>query len=131
MNERETLLDQLLEACVEQDASDLHLAPDLPPYFRIHGVLEPSAQFPAVSSEQMTALADRLAVGFDKQSLERTGSLDGALTSAGARFRFNVFRRQGALGIALALVLTAVANAALSYFERRVGRWHALQQESA
>jgi len=35
------------------------------------------------------------------------------------------------LGIALALVLTAVANAALSSVERRLGRWQALQQEAA
>jgi NitT/TauT family transport system permease protein len=34
------------------------------------------------------------------------------------------------LGIALALVLTAAANAALSYIERRLGRWRALQQEA-
>ena len=34
------------------------------------------------------------------------------------------------LGIALALVLTAAANAALSYAERRLGRWRALQQDA-
>lgn len=96
------LLEQLLHACVEQDASDLHIAPGLPPYFRIHGVLEPSAQFPALSAEQIEGMVTRLAVGFDAKALERTGSLDGALTAAdGTRFRFNVFRRQGVLGIAL------------------------------
>ena len=35
------LLDRLLRDCVALDASDLHLVPGQPPYFRVHGVLEP------------------------------------------------------------------------------------------
>ena len=39
---------------------------------------------------------------FDRKGLERTGSVDGAISAPdGTRFRFNVFRRQGALAIAL------------------------------
>jgi twitching motility protein PilT len=96
------LLTHLLGTCVQLDASDLHLAPGLPPYFRVHGVLGPQADHPVVSNEQVKSLADRLITDFNRPSLDRTGSVDGALTAAdGSRFRFNVFRRSGTIGIAL------------------------------
>ena len=96
------LLDRLLRDCVTLDASDLHLVPERAPYFRIHGVLEPRADEPALSSEQIDGVADELMRSFKRDGLERTGSVDGAISAAdGTRFRFNVFRRQGSLAVAL------------------------------
>lgn len=96
------LLDALLRDCVEHDASDLHLAPDLPPYLRLHGVLEPQTDHPRVSAEQIKAIGSHLAAQSDRPPLEGAGSLDGAISAVdGTRFRFNVFRRQGKLAIAL------------------------------
>src|SRR5436190_21227960 len=89
------LLDELLAECVRQDASDLHLAPDLPPYLRVHGVLEPQASGP-LSAGQIDSLAEELMRPFDRKPLDELGSLDGAVSAAdGTRYRFNVFRRQG------------------------------------
>jgi len=96
------LLDELLAHCVEQGASDVHLAPDLPPYYRIEGVLEPPPGQRPLPPAEIEAVADLLAEGFDRRQLETRGSLDGALTGPdGTRYRFNVFRRQGQLAIAL------------------------------
>ncbi|MBL8825581.1 MAG: Flp pilus assembly complex ATPase component TadA, partial [Planctomycetaceae bacterium] len=97
------LLDELLVECVRLDASDLHLAPNLPPYFRIHGVLEPVGEHATpFSAEWLARLADALIGSLDQAPLESHGSLDGALTAPdGTRFRYNVFRRQGQLSIAL------------------------------
>jgi len=96
------LLETLLRDCVEHDASDLHLAPKLPPYLRLHGVLQPQADHPGVSPEQIEAIGAHLAVESDRSPLEGPGSLDGAISAAdGTRFRFNVYRRQGKLAIAL------------------------------
>ncbi|MCS6852988.1 MAG: PilT/PilU family type 4a pilus ATPase [Gemmataceae bacterium] len=96
------LLEDLLAECARRDASDIHLAPDLPPYMRVHGVLEPQADRPPVTATVLQSLAVELARGFDGAALTETGSLDGALSSRdGARFRFNVFRRGGQLAIAL------------------------------
>jgi len=96
------LLDHLLELCIRQNGSDLHLGVGLPPYVRIQGILEPQSQHEPIAAKQMEDLAEELLWPYDRAPLERTGSLDGALNAAdGTRFRFNIFRRQGGLAIAL------------------------------
>ncbi len=95
------LLEHLLADCVALDASDLHFAPDLPVYMRVHGVLEPQADHPRIAAEQVKAIADHLAALSDRPPLSTPGSLDGAISAGGARFRYNIFRRQGKLAVAL------------------------------
>jgi twitching motility protein PilT len=95
-------LADLLAECVLQDASDVHLAPNLAPYFRVHGLLQPHEKFPVISAADTQAMGEELGRNFNQSSLQQTGSLDGAFSAAdGTRFRFNVFRRQGQLAIAL------------------------------
>ncbi len=92
----------LLTACVRLDASDLHIAPEQPPYFRIHGVLAPRENEPALPASRIESLAAELLPGFRAETMDLTGSADGAISGPdGTRFRFNIFRRQGMLGIAL------------------------------
>ncbi len=94
--------EDLLAECVRRDASDLHLAPGLSPYFRVHGVLAPAEGRDPIVSQQLENLAKELMTPFDSSPLQTTGSVDGALSAPdGTRFRFNVFRRQGQLAIAL------------------------------
>jgi len=96
------LLEDLLAECVRRGASDLHLAPDLPPYFRVEGVLAPQQDRPPMRPAQICAMAAHLATDLDRRPLEATGSLDGAVTGpGGTRYRFNIFRRQGQLSIAV------------------------------
>jgi twitching motility protein PilT len=96
------LLSRLMEDCVTQDASDLHIAPGLPAYLRVHGILEPQDAYGPLSAETTKAMSEILMRGFDSSTLDTTGSVDGALTGpSDVRFRFNVFRRQGVLSIAL------------------------------
>jgi twitching motility protein PilT len=95
-------LAELLAECVRLDASDLHAAIGLPPYFRVHGLLEPHATLPHLTPADIDALAAELLRHFDRAPLERLGSVDGAVSAAdGTRFRFNVFRSQGQLALAL------------------------------
>lgn len=97
----QTLLLHLLTECVRQDASDLHLAPALHPYLRVHGILEPQTNVAPLPASSLEAMAGSLLSGALK-SIDATGSVDGAFTAKdGTRFRFNVFRRQGQLSIAL------------------------------
>jgi twitching motility protein PilT len=96
------MLEQLLARCVRYDASDLHLAGNMPPYFRIHGVLKPEDGAAALTPHDLEVVAGELMRGFQEKGLETTGSVDGAFSAAdGTRFRFNVFRRSRLLGIAL------------------------------
>ncbi len=101
MNPLETL-HSLFAQCVTTDASDIHLAAGLPPYFRIHGILEPLADRGVFSAALLLELANAVAGKYDRKPLDQTGSLDGALTAPdGTRYRFNVFRRGGEHAVAL------------------------------
>ena len=96
------LLESLLAECVRRDASDLHLVPDLPPYLRVEGVLRPWPERPPLAADAITGIAACLTAGLSRKPLETTGSVDGAMTGPdGTRYRFNVFRRQGRLSIAI------------------------------
>ena len=105
------LLRELLAECVARDASDLHLAPGLAPHFRRAGELEAAPDRAPLSPDLIRRIAaDMLPPGADGADPEarlaarlvRRGSIDGAMSAPdGARFRFNIFRCQGALSIAL------------------------------
>jgi twitching motility protein PilT len=95
-------LESLLAECMRRGASDLHLVPDLPPYFRVEGKLEPQTGIAPLSAVDTEELAAYLAQGLNRDPLESTGSMDGAVTDPdGTRYRFNIFRRQGRLCIAI------------------------------
>ena len=93
-------LGPLLQACLDREASDLHLVIGSPPTLRIQGALVPLGDEPAVTDAGMQGLAAPLLALTPRDWTK--GSIDGAMTGpSGARFRFNVFRRQGGLSIAL------------------------------
>lgn len=95
-------LASLLRECESLGASDLHLRTDQPPFFRVEGPLKRDAERAPMSADAIRVIADALIGSADRAPLENTGSIDGAISSeSGARFRFNVFRREGTLSIAL------------------------------
>jgi len=106
-----TLLDHFLAIAVAQDASDIHLSPGLPPHVRVHGELRPladatplvPAELEQIAAELLGRMAHRAVSNPDLASaLAARGSADGAMTSPeGVRYRFNIFRRQSELAIAL------------------------------
>lgn len=96
-------LDRYLALCIERDGSDIHFSPGLAPHIRHHGDLAPMEGEPSFSGAAIRELANelfrRVGGGFDQMP---RGSFDGAVTSeSGVRFRFNVFRRQGEVALAL------------------------------
>ncbi|MCC6737832.1 MAG: PilT/PilU family type 4a pilus ATPase [Planctomycetia bacterium] len=99
---REPTLDELLAECVKLDASDLHLAPGMPPIFRVHGELLPREGSGALSAGDTEAISKELMRWSGTKRFEETGSQDGAMTAAGGtRFRFNVYRRLGGISAAI------------------------------
>jgi twitching motility protein PilT len=100
-NDATVNLQVLLAECVGLDASDLHLSPGLPPYFRVHGILGPAKGIAPIAAAQLDRMAEALMIPFGSASLQVTGAVDGATTADdGTRFRFNVYRRQGHFAIA-------------------------------
>ncbi len=104
------LMDRLLAICMEREGSDLHLSPGLRPHLRVHGELLPIAEFSVLTGDDLAALAvdllRRMSRGRSQEidlgaALRASGSIDGAMTAAGVRFRYNIFQRQAEIAIAL------------------------------
>lgn len=85
----------LLRGCVQQQASDMHLAPDRPPLIRASGQLVPLSGESALSGFELDSIVQSLRAFGNVRGWEARGDFDGALTVAGGRFRFNAFRRGG------------------------------------
>ena len=95
-------LARLLVECEQAGASDLHLASDRPPQLRVHGDLQLIPDHPSMPAGDIDAISDCMMTADHLRSLNERGSADGACSSpSGARFRFNVFRRQGRRAIVL------------------------------
>ncbi|QGJ68952.1 Type IV pilus twitching motility protein PilT [Planctomycetales bacterium 10988] len=101
-SEAEQLLQRLTTRCVELEASDIHLCAGLAPCLRSNGVIVVQEDEGILEDSLLESLGQRLSEGMNIATYNQTGSLDGAITvECGARFRFNLYRRQGSLSIAL------------------------------
>lgn len=96
----EDRLEDLLRACIRSGASDIHLSAALPPLLRLHGKLVPVEGAARLSAAELQQIASRLSPQPPDGS--HRGSIDGAISATdGTRFRYNLFRRQGELAVAL------------------------------
>jgi len=97
-------LEELLDLCVREGASDLHLTVGRPPVLRRHGRLV-NAPYPVLTSADTQELVRGLAPERRLHEAEEVGSADFALAhKGGARFRVSVFRQRGFWGAALRLI---------------------------
>lgn len=97
-------IEQLVAKAKQDGASDVHLICNLPPKYRVDGVLEDMTETP-LTAEECVAYAKALA-GTEAAYNEyvRTGELDAAATYAGNRCRIHVFRQKGVPSTALRLL---------------------------
>lgn len=101
-------LDELLEICLERNASDLHIAVGIPPIIRMDGQLIPTPyeSCTALDTQQMmyAILTDE-----QIQKFENTWELDFSYSlQKKARFRVNIFRDKGSIAAALRLIPTRI-----------------------
>ena len=95
-------LEMLLDRCLDLGASDLHLASEAHPYFRVQGVLKADESSPRISDSQMESWARELTGQTSGPVVRDNGSHDGALTSKrGVRFRLNIYKVGGHTHLAL------------------------------
>lgn len=105
------LIDKLLQACVKQEASDIHIAVGQPPVFRLHGRmrrLETKVLEPEDTVELMKAIAPERC---QRELQEQGGSDFGFAFGDAARFRVSIFRQKGNVG----MVLRQIPNEFLSF----------------
>lgn len=99
----------LLEHMVKVEASDLYITAGSPPVFRIDGVGYPAKH--ALDADTIAAMAATLMDGKQRADFASALEMNLALEStSGGRFRANIFRQRGAVGLVVRLVRTTIKS---------------------
>lgn len=102
-------LQELLEIVIRENASDLILTEGQPPILRLVGDLRPLEGRPRLTSGEVWALACEMLSEEQKKAFENTPELDVSFGIPGrARFRVNVFRQRGAVGVVIRMLPHAI-----------------------
>jgi twitching motility protein PilT len=97
-------INQLLEICLQQEASDIHLSVGRPPSFRIHGAIK-SLKSPPLTADETAQLMKQITSERGQTELAEQGSTDFAIGYFDkARFRCNAFKQKGHVTICLRLI---------------------------
>jgi twitching motility protein PilT len=101
-------MDRLLQACVAQGGSDIHLTTGRSPVLRIDGTLR-SLETKILEADDTVALMKSIAPERNQQELQEEGGTDfGFAYGDVARFRVSVFRQRGDIAIVLRLIPTKI-----------------------
>lgn len=99
---------ELLRHTVEVGASDLHMKAGNVPFVRVDGELQPTP-FSALTANDTVGAAIALMPEHKRREFEATSEADFGYTMAGVgRFRVNVFRQRGMVGLAVRRVRSEV-----------------------
>jgi len=97
-------MDRLLQACVSQGASDIHLTTGRPPVLRIDGSLR-NLETKVLEPDDTASLMRSITPDRNQQELQEEGGTDfGFAFGDQGRFRVSVFRQKGNLAIVLRLI---------------------------
>jgi twitching motility protein PilT len=97
-------LNQLLDAMIENGASDLHLHVGRSPSLRVSGSVI-SVEGPVLTSEDTKKIADSIVPSVHLEKLKQDGGCDFGMSFRNQnRLRVNVHRAKGEIGIVLRLI---------------------------
>jgi len=101
-------MDRLLQACVSQNSTDIHLTVGRAPVFRIHGRLRP-LETKVLEPDDTVALMKSITPERNQQELQEEGGTDfGFAFGDEARFRVSVFKQKGSVAVVLRLIPTKI-----------------------
>ena len=101
----------MLRNIVAQRASDIHLHAGAPPFMRVDGSLEPFQGVPALTPQQTEQVALAMMSEPQRELFLHRHELDFAFTIPNvARFRCNVFRQRGSVGVVMRVVQDSVPS---------------------
>jgi len=104
------LIDKLLQACVKQGASDIHITVGQPPVFRLHGRMR-KLDTKTLEPDDTNALMKSITPERCQRELQEMGGSDfGFAFGELARFRVSVFKQRGNI----AMVLRQIPNEMLT-----------------
>lgn len=98
------VMHDLLDLCVEEGASDLHITDGLPPVLRLHGHLQP-LDADMLSPSDTERLMKEITPDDHQRKLREGGGSDFGLSfGEKGRFRVSIFMQRGTVGIVLRLI---------------------------
>ena len=101
----------MLRNIVAHRASDIHLQAGAPPFMRVDGGLEPFQGVPALTPQQTEQVALAMMSEAQRELFLHRHELDFAFTIPNvARFRCNVFRQRGSVGVVMRVVQDSVPS---------------------
>ncbi len=104
-------LNDLLKLTFERRASDLHVKVGVPPILRIDGKLMPLETEKRLTQEDAIAIAFGIMNPMQKAKFNEKNELDMAYAVPGlGRFRVNVFKQRGSVGMVFRLVPAKILN---------------------
>jgi len=105
-------LDSFLQMAREQGCSDVHLAVGMPPLFRLNGQLMP-IKFRELDAAELEGYLFEILTGAQKRRYFDGQDLDFSYMSpAAGRFRVNLFRKAGGVGVVLRSIAGVVPRLA-------------------
>jgi len=101
----------LLKSMVARGASDIHLQAGAPPHLRIDGALLPYEGIPTLTPDQTEQIATAMMTDVQRELFAHRHELDFAFTIPSvARFRCNVLRQRGSIGVVMRVVADAIPS---------------------
>ena len=105
-------INDLLKRATEQGASDLHLKVGSYPVIRIDGKLRPMTDQKRLMQEDTIAMAFSIMSARQKQKFKENLEIDIAYSVPGlGRFRCNVFKQRGTVGLVLRVIPVKIMTA--------------------
>ncbi len=104
------MIKDLLVEAVGRKVSDIHITAGVPPVYRINGQLVRTNR-PVLSMYDTAAIMEELVSTEQRERFLAKGELDFSFALPGiSRFRANVFRQRGAMGLALRIINEHIAT---------------------
>jgi twitching motility protein PilT len=104
-------INDLLKAAVESSASDLHCKVGSYPMMRVRGTLLPASEEKRLDNEDMVAMSATVLPTAHREKFKEMSEIDLAYGVAGlGRFRCNVFRQRGTIGMIFRVIPFKVAS---------------------
>jgi twitching motility protein PilT len=98
-------LDEILDLALEYKASDIHFKANMPPVFRIDGLIRSVPDLPIFDAEMLRSMLMGILTPRQQQVFEENLELDAALLFADkARVRINLYLDMEAIGCAMRIV---------------------------
>ena len=101
----------VLRNIVAKGASDIHLQAGAPPYMRVDGELYPFEGVPTLTPEQTEQIALAMMSESQREVFRHRHEVDFAFTIPNiARFRCNVLRQRGSVGVVMRVIRDAIPS---------------------